>query len=77
MKPFHYSEGELVCEGDIVLIVNKRAVIERVMAKHSRDAQDYACSETGGLLLKFEDGDLQVWPHVNEDLRLVQRKPNP
>ena len=73
MIPFRYIGGELVCEGDGVMAANKRAVILRVMGMHTRNAKDHACFDTGGLLLEFEDGDLQVWPYVNEDIRLLQR----
>lgn len=73
MTTFHYKSGEVVQEGDVVTVVGKRAIVERVFSAGSRGAQDFACPETGGLLLKFEDGDVQVWPSVDEDLEFRGR----
>lgn len=73
MPIFHYKSGEVVWEGDLVMVVRKPAVIERVFSERSSDAQDFACFETGGLLLRFEDGDVQVWTAVDEDLEFRRR----
>lgn len=73
MTAFHYKSGEAVQEGDIVAVVGKRATVESVFPERTSEARDFACFETGGLLLKFEDGDLQVWRWVNEDLEFQGR----
>jgi hypothetical protein len=73
MPAFHYKSGEAVREGDLVVVAGKRAVIERLFSERSAAAQDFACFETGGLMLKFEDGDVQVWPAVDEDLEFRGR----
>lgn len=73
MGDFQYKSGERVEEGDLVTVVGKKAIVARVFSEHSRDAQDFACFETGGLMLKFEDGDIQVWSTVDEDLEFRER----
>jgi len=73
MSTFEYAGGGTVLEGDIVSVAGKQAVVERVFSKGTRDARDFACLETGGLLLRFEDGDIQLWPWVNEDLEFRSR----
>ncbi len=71
MTSFHYKSGDLVCQGDVVLVKDKRAVVESILGRGTRDAKRFSCSKTGGVLLKFEDGDVQLWPWINEDLELV------
>jgi hypothetical protein len=66
--------GEVVQEGDIVVVIDKRAVVERILSKRSQDARNFACFDTGGLLLRFDDGDVQVWRSVDEDLAFLRRK---
>jgi len=73
MPDFHYHTGELIRDGDLVAVAGKRAVIDRVISERTRESQDFSCFETGGLLIKFEDGDLQLWPDVDEDLQFLKR----
>lgn len=58
---------------DEVVVANQRAVVANIFEKGSSIANDYSCFETGGILLSFENGDLQLWPFANEDLVLVRR----
>jgi hypothetical protein len=74
MTAFYYMSGEVVREGDIVTVINKLAVVERILSERSQDARDFACFNTGGLVLRFDDGDLQVWRSVDEDLEFLRRK---
>ncbi len=59
---FTYLDGNSVCVGDLVIAANQQAVVEKVIKPGSPDASDYSCSATGGLLLAFQNGDLQLWP---------------
>ena len=70
---FTYLGGTRVLVGDVVMAANKQASIEKVIQPRSKDAKDFNCEMTGGLLLAFEDGDLQLWPSANEDLVLMHR----
>ena len=58
---------------DEVVVADRRAVVAKLIEKGSSTANDYSCIETGGILLSFENGDLQLWPLVNEDLVFVRR----
>lgn len=73
MSGFCYSDGEKIRKNDEVVVAGERAVVLRILEKGSLVASDYSCFETGGILLDFENGDLQAWPFVNEDLILVRR----
>ncbi len=68
MPTFYYKTGEIVREGDLVVVAGKRAVVECLFSELSDAARDFACFETGGLMLRFEDGDVQVWTTTDEDL---------
>ena len=73
MKPFCYSDGKTIMNDDEVVVADQRAVVANLIEKESPIARDYSCIETGGILLSFENGDVQLWPFVNEDLVLVRR----
>jgi hypothetical protein len=68
---WHYSTGAPINIGDRISLGHKEGVIEEIFSAMTQRAMDFKCAETGGLLLRFEDGDLQVWPYVNEDLVFV------
>jgi hypothetical protein len=44
-----------------------------VFAAGAPDALDYECSDTGGVLLKLDDGDCWLIRWINEDYELIQR----
>lgn len=69
---FYYLTGERICAGDAVLAGGKQAIVESVLLKNTNDARNFSCYETGGVLLAFQDGDLQLWPYINEDLELIR-----
>lgn len=71
---FFYSNGVPIDEGDAITVIKKHGSVDRIFAPKTDDAKDFCCFDTGGILLRFEDGDLQVWPHVNEDLVLLKKK---
>ena len=75
MDTFRYLTGESVRAGDLVQIIEKRTIIDRVFSKGAKDSREFSCEHTGGILLKFEDGDLQLWCHTNEDLKLIKSAP--
>lgn len=77
MKAFRYTSGEEVLTGDKITVASKPGTIEKILSPQTQDATDFSCPDTGGLLIKFDDGDLQVWPDVDEDLILVRHGPHP
>jgi hypothetical protein len=73
MNEFQYCSGQRVETGDIIVVIGKRGIVDKIFPAQTAEARDWSCFDTGGLLLKFEDGDLQVWPWINEDLKLIAR----
>ena len=71
---FQYLSGEEVCHGDLVIAANQRAAVESIFYPGTQGAKDFSCDATGGLLLKFYNGDLQLWFAPEEDLEFVARK---
>lgn len=71
---FVYRDGTTVQLGDVIIAASQPAKIEMILIPGTIDAQNFSCADTGGLLLKFDNGDMQLWPSVNEDLELVRRK---
>jgi hypothetical protein len=76
VEKFLYSTGEVVELGDLVTIIGKQATIETIILGHTQEASDFKCFETGGLLIAFANGDLQLWPWCDEDLVFVSRQHN-
>ena len=70
---FTYLTGEEVKDGDIVNAANQLAFIEKIINPETQDAKDFNCEKIGGLLIRFESGDLQLWPLPDEDLKLIKR----
>jgi hypothetical protein len=57
-----YKNGQRMRAGDIVLVDgNRRAVVEAVLRPRSKCARDYYVEQEGGVLLRFEDGSVEVW----------------
>ena len=73
MSLFKYCSGEEIRLGDRISVSGKKGFVERVIAANTLEAKDYSCVDTGGVLLRFESGDLQLWPWMNEDLELLGR----
>jgi len=73
MAAFYYPTGQSVQEGDIVTLAGTRAFVERVLVRGTRDAHDYACSDTGGILLKLDDGNRVLERWIDEDIEFHQR----
>jgi hypothetical protein len=72
-RKFQYSSGEVVLDGDIVSVKDKRGVVAGVLQPGATQAIEYSCADTGGVLITFSDGDLQLWPDLDEDLAFVSR----
>jgi hypothetical protein len=73
---YKYFNGVAIHEGDIVLLTGLRGLVEMIMQPGTDAARDYNCAATGGFLLKFENGDLQLWKEADEDLQFVSRQSN-
>ncbi|MDP0497232.1 MAG: hypothetical protein Q7Q73_13595 [Verrucomicrobiota bacterium JB024] len=65
---FTYTTGNPVEPGDLVRVGSERGCIERLFHANTEDARDFACQDTGGILIRFEKMGLQVWLQANEDL---------
>ena len=71
---FVYRSGEPVMTDDVVTAAGDQARVAMVIQPNTQDAKDFSCKTTGGLLLKFDNGDVQLWPEVDEDLIFVRRR---
>jgi hypothetical protein len=73
MKKYHYSDGREVVINDVVLAPrNKSARVKIILEPDSSLAHAYS-SPIGGIVLEFDDGDVQVWPEADEDLQFIRR----
>ncbi len=58
-----YSDSdEPLKKGDSVILDNRSGLIEEVCMPGSQPAENHCCEETGGLLVRFEDGLLELLP---------------
>ena len=58
-----YSDSrKLVKKGDLVSVDNREGRVDEVCLAGSRQAYDYSCERTGGLLIQFDDGILALLP---------------
>lgn len=74
MAEFQYQDGQAVCVGDLIRVARaRRAHVVSVFAAGAPDAADYDCSDTGGVLIKLDDGDRWLIRWINEDYELLQR----
>lgn len=73
MKSYFYTDGTEVFLNDIVLVnPNRTAHVQLVLEPGSSLANAYS-APNGGIVIEFDDGDYQMWPSTNEDIRLVRR----
>lgn len=55
---FTYSDGTPVNQGDRVIVENHRmASVELLLQPGTEESTVWQCCDTGGILLKFDDGD--------------------
>lgn len=76
MKEFihHYSDGSELKENDKVLINDKLiGHIDAILVPGTEKSAQYSCEE-GGFIVVFENGDVQVWSHTDEDISLIERQ---
>jgi hypothetical protein len=76
-RVFAYSCGSSVRDGDRIVVAQANGTIEAILQPHTQEARDYDVFESGGLLLRFDNGDLQLWPEPDEDLIFVSRSNPP
>jgi hypothetical protein len=58
-----YSGSEdLVTKGHLVMVDDRPGNIEEVCMPRSREAVNHYCEDTGGLLVRFDDGFLELLP---------------
>ena len=58
-----YSDtGQLVRKGELVFVDGNPGRVEEVCQPGTELARNYACEETGGLLILFDDGILELRP---------------
>jgi hypothetical protein len=69
-----YLSGDQVRDNDRVLVYPSRpAVVEAVLRPGTKLARNYYVEKEGGFLLRFDDGDIQVWDTVDSQIELVGR----
>ena len=70
-----YLSNEEIVEGNSVVVnLSRRGVVNQVLLPNSQAAMAFACAESGGFVLRLDDGDLQLWAKADEDLEFVCRK---
>jgi hypothetical protein len=70
-----YTDGREVHAGDRVLVNGDRlAVVSAIVHPGTPDASNYALPQ-GGILVEFDNGALQAWPCVDEDIERILDKP--
>ena len=70
-----YLTGEAIEVGDRILVDKRKSgVVEYLIEAGSEPALLHGCPKTGGIMLKFDNGDLQMWVRADEDLEFVSRK---
>lgn len=60
--------------GDQIRVAKKQGIISKLMLPRTADAKDFNCWSSGGILIKFIDGDLQLWKGTDEDLILLKKQ---
>ena len=71
---FVYASGEELRVNDKVIIEGcRRAIVERILRKKSKEARDYYVEEEGGFLLRFEAGGYEVWLTTDDEIQFVGR----
>lgn len=56
------DSGEPVTKGDVVMVDDRSGVVQELCMPNSHEAENYYCEDTGGLLIKFDDGLLELLP---------------
>ena len=70
-----YRDGSEVRKNDRVLVYPKRhAVVEAILRPGSKRARDYDVDKEGGFILRFDDGDVQVWLSAQDEIELIRRQ---
>lgn len=60
---WNYSDSDTPIEkGHLVTVDGRSGVVGEVCMPGSREAKNYYCEDTGGLLVRFEDGLLELLP---------------
>ena len=62
LSRFYTNSGDEIHPGDKVILDGRVGVIELVCLPNSTIAASYACRDSGGLLIMFDDGILELIP---------------
>lgn len=74
MPEFQSLDGQPVLPGDLLRVAGTRQEhVESIFAAGSSDAADYDCSDTGGVVLRLDDGDCWLIRWIDEDYELIRR----
>lgn len=74
MPDFFYLSGDRIQEGDRVLVnSNKPAVVKYILESGSGLASQHGCPDSGGFMLSFDSGGLELWMAADEDLDFISR----
>lgn len=73
---FRYQDGAEILANDIILFTGLSGVVNQILQPQTLAAKDYACFDSGGVLLDVPDGlgfVLIQETHLCEDLLLSRR----
>jgi hypothetical protein len=70
------GSSELIKKGDSVYVKDEElgGQVKEVCLPHTQLARDYSCEETGGILVLFDDGILELLPFGLD--YCIKRRPN-
>ncbi len=74
MREFFYLSGERIQKGDRVLVNNnKPATVMYILESGSELASQHGCPVSGGFMLSFDCGGLELWVAADDDLEFISR----
>ena len=73
MKKYLYADGQEVMVNDIVLTPTQRSATVEILLEPGSSLADAYSAPKGGIVLKFDDGDYQVWPEADQDMKFIRR----
>lgn len=72
LKEHYTGTSDLIKVGDSVYVDGRGGMIQEICLPNTQVASDYGCARTGGLLILFDDGVLELL-HFGSDFSIERR----
>ena len=70
---WNYPDGTSIHVGDEVLVAKQyRARVRAILEQGSSAAVDYGCAETGGYLIEYRSGDVELVTESDPDVEKAE-----